>query len=240
MQKDEGAALVTGGSGGIGTALIRRLHGRGLRVINVDRDAPAADSPAFFVRADFRDLEAAHDILRGVAERERVSCLVNNAGIALPASLEETSLEAYRAVLDVNVGASIVCSQAVVPAMKAARRGRIVNLTSRAALGKPLRTAYSAAKAGIAGLTRTLALELAPWGITVNAVGPGPIETPLFRSANPPDSPRTKAILEGIPIGRLGTPEDVAAAVDFFLADESSFVTGQVLYVCGGLSLGSG
>jgi 3-oxoacyl-[acyl-carrier protein] reductase len=234
-------AVVTGGSGAIGAALVRRLHAGGVRVINVDREPPPVENPAAaFVQADFRDLEATREVLTALAARERVSLLVNNAGVALPASLEGTSLADYRTVLDVNVGASIVCAQALVPAMKAARHGRIVNITSRAALGKPLRTSYSSAKAGVVGLTRTLALELAAWGITVNAVGPGPIETPLFRSANPPDSPRTAAILEGIPLRRLGTPDDVAAAAAFFLGDEASFVTGQVLYVCGGLSLGSG
>lgn len=240
MQSPPGVALVTGGSGAIGSALLKRLDARGVRVINVDRERPGAGVPGEFVQADFADLEGTRQVLAALAARAPVTWLVNNAGVALPASLEETTLADYRTVTDVNVGAAIACAQAVVPAMKAARHGRIVNLTSRAALGKPLRTAYSAAKAGLIGLTRTLALELAPWGITVNAVGPGPIETPLFRSANPPDSPRTRAILQGIPVGRLGTPEDVAAAVDFFLHDDASFITGQVLYVCGGLSLGSG
>ena len=122
--------------------------------------------------------------------------------------------------------------------MKAAGKGRIVTISSRAALGKELRTAYSATKAGVIGLTRTWALELAPHGITVNAIGPGPIETELFKSANPHNSPRTQAIIRGVPVQRLGQPEDIAHAADFFLSDGASFVTGQVLYVCGGMTVG--
>lgn len=129
--------------------------------------------------------------------------------------------------------------QAVVPAMKAAGRGRVVNISSRAALGKELRTAYAATKAGLHGMTRTWALELGRWGITVNAVGPGPIRTSLFDAVNPADSPRTKAIIDAVPIGRLGTCEDVAEAVGFFASDGAGFITGQVLYVCGGMTTGA-
>ena len=122
--------------------------------------------------------------------------------------------------------------------MKQARCGRIVNISSRAALGKELRTVYAATKAGLHGLTKTWALELAPHQITVNAIGPGPIGTELFHAANPPDSPRTQAILEGIPLHRLGAPADIAHAVSFFLDERASFITGQVIYVCGGLTVG--
>ena len=115
---------------------------------------------------------------------------------------------------------------------------RIVNISSRAALGKELRTAYSASKAALIAMTRTWALELAGFGITVNAVAPGPIRTSLFDEANPPDSPRTKAIVDNIPVGFMGEPDDVADAVAFFASDRARFVTGQVLYVCGGVSVG--
>ncbi len=122
--------------------------------------------------------------------------------------------------------------------MKSRRFGRIVNISSRAALGKELRTAYAATKAGLHGITRTWALELAKHGITVNAIGPGPIATELFMHANPPGSLRTKAIVDSVPVGRLGTPADVANAVAFFADARSGFVTGQVLYVCGGMTCG--
>lgn len=233
-------ALVTGGSGAIGGAVVSRLIAAGARVINLDLNPPAKGRGALYAWADFSDLAGTRTVLAELTREHRIDWLVNNAGIALPATLDETTQSQYQQVMDVNVGASILCAQAVLPAMRAAGRGRIVNITSRAALGKPLRTAYSAAKAGLIGLTRTWALELAREGITVNAVGPGPIETPLFRSANPPDSARTRSIIAGVPVGRLGQPADVAEAVLFFLRDESSFVTGQVLFVCGGLSLGSG
>ena len=124
--------------------------------------------------------------------------------------------------------------------MKAARFGRIVNISSRAALGKELRTVYAATKAGLHGMTRTWALEFAAHGITVNAVGPGPIGTELFHQVNPAGSPRTKAIIEGVPVKRLGTPEDIAHAAAFLLDERAGFVTGQVLYVCGGMTVGLG
>jgi 3-oxoacyl-[acyl-carrier protein] reductase len=113
-----------------------------------------------------------------------------------------------------------------------------VNMSSRAGLGKAERIVYSATKAGLIGLTRTLALELGADGITVNAVAPGPIATELFRKSNPEGAPQTKRILDSIVVGRLGTPGDVARAAMFFLAPDNGFVTGQVLYVCGGTTLG--
>ncbi|MDX2205320.1 MAG: SDR family oxidoreductase [Hyphomicrobiaceae bacterium] len=232
------AALVTGGSRGIGAAIVELLASRGAPVINIDRATPPAGQTAEFIEVDLTNVAATREILDGIVKRRPVLWLVNNAGIALPASLDDTNLDDLDKVLAVNLRATIMCTQAVVPGMRAAGRGRIVNITSRAALGKELRTAYAAAKAGVLGLTRTWALELAGAGITVNAVGPGPIETELFRSSNPPDSPRTKAILEGIPLRRLGTPADVAHAVGFFLSEEASFVTGQTLFVCGGLTAG--
>ena len=117
--------------------------------------------------------------------------------------------------------------------------GRVVNMASRAALGKELRTAYAATKAGLIGMAKVWALELGAHGITANAVGPGPIRTALFDQANPRDSPRTRAIIEAIPVRRVGTPEDVANAVSFLLDARSGFVTGQVLYVCGGMTVGA-
>ena len=116
--------------------------------------------------------------------------------------------------------------------------GRIVNMSSRAALGKPDRVVYSATKAGLVGLTRTLAMELGGDGITVNAIGPGPIATDLFTKSNPAGAPQTERIINSIVVKRLGTPEDVARAAMFFLSPDNGFVTGQMLYVCGGTTLG--
>jgi NAD(P)-dependent dehydrogenase (short-subunit alcohol dehydrogenase family) len=134
----------------------------------------------------------------------------------------------------------MLVAQGLQPSMQAARFGRIINISSRAALGKELRTVYSATKAGLLGMTRTWALELAPYGVTVNAIGPGPIATELFLSGNPPDSPKTKKILESIPLKRMGEPDDIAHAVASLLDDRAGYITGQVLYVCGGLTVGLG
>jgi NAD(P)-dependent dehydrogenase (short-subunit alcohol dehydrogenase family) len=131
------------------------------------------------------------------------------------------------------------CVQALLPGMKEAKFGRIVNMSSRAALGKELRTAYAASKAGLQGMARVWALELGQYGITANAVGPGPVRTELFERGNPPDSPRTQAIINAVPVRRIGLPEDVAHSVSFLLDARSGFVTGQVLYVCGGLTIGA-
>jgi len=159
-------------------------------------------------------------------------------GAVFPASLRDQTLTQLDESHALNLRAAVQCAQAVLDGMTAAGFGRIINMSSRAALGKELRTAYAAAKAGLIGLTRVWALELGPSGITVNAIGPGPIATDLFMQANPADSPRTRAIISSVPVGRLGQPEDVAHAAGFFLDERAGFVTGQTLYVCGGLTVG--
>ena len=128
--------------------------------------------------------------------------------------------------------------QAFLPTLRGSGQGRIVNMSSRAALGKGERIVYSATKAGMIGMTRTLAMELGRDGITVNAIGPGPIANELFRQSNPDGAPQTQRILNSIAVGRMGTPDDVARAALFFLSPDNGFVTGQVLYVCGGTTLG--
>jgi len=135
--------------------------------------------------------------------------------------------------------AAIQCAQAVLPAMLNARFGRIVNITSRALLGRANTSSYSAAKAGLVAITRSWALELADKNITVNAVGPGPTETDMWNKNNPPDAPATRAHIARIPMGRMGQPDEIAGAVAYFMSEEASFTTGQHLFVCGGLSIGS-
>jgi NAD(P)-dependent dehydrogenase (short-subunit alcohol dehydrogenase family) len=129
---------------------------------------------------------------------------------------------------------------ALAPGMREVGHGRIVNISSRAHLGKTHRTIYAAAKGGLVSMTRVWALELARDGITCNAVAPGPVRTELFERVNPPDMPRTREIIDTVPVGRLGEPEDIANAVGFFFDDRSGFVTGQTLYVCGGITLARG
>lgn len=232
-------ALVTGGANGIGAAIARRLTEDGLRVIVVDRAPVTHDYADEAIMLDLADLEATRNTLRRVIGDRHVTRLVNNAGIVMPASLEQTDPADLDTVAAVNLRAPIICMQAVLLGMKAAGMGRVVNISSRVALGKELRTAYSATKAGLHGMTKTWALELGQHGVTVNAVGPGPIQTALFDRVNPPGDPRTEAIIASVPVRRLGQPEDVADVVSFLCSPRAGFVTGQVLYVCGGMTIGS-
>lgn len=232
--------LVTGGSSGIGLAVARQELAAGRAVVVLDREPPPADLDARFVSVNLMDEAATAAALAEALSLGPVTRLVNNVGMVRPASLDDTSTEDFAAVMRLNLGVAIQATQALLAGMRAARFGRIVNVSSRAAYGKELRTAYAASKAGLIGATRTWALELGKDGITVNAVAPGPIATPLFTAANPPDAPRTRAIVEAIPVGRMGTPEDVAQAVSFFLSDEAGFITGQTLPVCGGITVGKG
>ncbi len=232
-------ALVTGASRGIGAAIARELSAQGLAVLNLDRDPPTGESPAQFIQVDLGDTTQLQEVLERVVAQYQVLCLVNNAAVGGPLWLEDVNVEAFERLVNTNLRAAMLCAQAVAPVMKRARWGRIVNLTSRAALGKEGRTIYAATKAGLIAMTKTWALELGPHGVTVNAVGPGPINTELFARSNPPDSPRTRAIVESIPVRRIGEPQDVARAVGYFASESASFVTGQVLYVCGGLTVGN-
>jgi len=234
-------ALVTGGSNGIGRAIVMRLIADGFDVVNADVQAPKeAMAGERHVKIDLADARSCTQALRELTERTKITTLVNNAGIVRPASVEEATDADLQAVVALNVAASLRCMQAVLPAMKDAKYGRIVNISSRAALGKTLRVAYSATKAALHGMTRTAALELGVHGITVNAVGPGPIATELFTRVNPPDAPATKRIIESIPVQRMGTADDVAHAVAMLVDERSGFITGQVLYVCGGMTVGLG
>lgn len=234
----DGAILVTGGSGEIGSAICARSVADGYDVINLDLAPPGAGAAGRWVQVDLTDVAATTEVLRAQAASASILRLVHCAGIVRPATLDATTAVDFDAVIALNLRSAVLCTQAVVPGMRRAGFGRIVSISSRASLGKELRTAYSASKAALHGMTRTWALELAKDGITVNAVAPGSVETRLFRKANPPDDPRTAAIISAIPVGRIGTPDDIAQAVSFFLDRRSGFVTGQVMYVCGGLTVG--
>lgn len=228
--------LVTGGSSGIGDAIVARAQARGWDAVVIDR-VQSSRAPTFV--ADLSDRDLTTDALRAAVADGPITRLVNNVGAVFPAALEDQTLDEMEASFAVNLRSAVQCTQALLPGMRQAHFGRIVNISSRAALGKEQRTAYAAAKAGLLGLTRVWALELGRFGVTVNAVGPGPIATDLFLRANPVGSPQTTAIVSSVPVGRVGEPDEVAFAVEHFLDDRAGFTTGQTLYVCGGLTVGS-
>ena len=207
-------AVVTGASNGIGKAIASRLTEDGWRVINLDRAEPSGDDPFEWIETDLSEPDAIAAAFEEIRERELgpVTGLVNNAGVARAAILEESTVEDFDLTMAINMRAPMLCAQAVLDDMKAENFGRIVNIASRALLGKTHRTAYSGSKGGIASMGRVWALELAQYGVTVNNIGPGPIATELFKQANPPNMPRTQEIIGTIPVGRLGEPEDIAQA----------------------------
>ena len=232
------AALVTGGAGGIGAAIAARLKSDGFRVIVLDQhpaDPEIADRSCVIDLADAAQTKA---LCAELTRDEEITCLVNNVGIVSPALLEEVALEDFDPMMHLNLRASLICAQAVLPGMKARGGGRIVMNTSRVSRGKERRTLYSATKGAAQAMARTWALEVGPHGITVNCVAPGPIGTEAFWRNNPPEAPATQEIIGNIPVRRVGTGADVANAVSFFCAPEAGFVTGQTLFVCGGVTVG--
>jgi 3-oxoacyl-[acyl-carrier protein] reductase len=230
--------LVTGASRGIGRAIAERLGAAGHTIIGIARHAPDYALRGTAYQVDLADADATAATLREIVAKHAIDNLVNNAGLVTTARLDELTGADLDALIGVNVRAALQCAQAVLPNMRARRHGRIVNLGSRAMYGRIGRSGYGAAKAAVVGLTRSWALETARDGITVNCVAPGPIATDGFRAQNPPDSPTTRALLEAVPVGRMGEPREIAATVEFLLSDDAGFMTGQVLNVCGGLSVG--
>lgn len=231
--------LVTGGNAGIGAAISQSLLEGGARVINVSRRMPEFSHAR--LETIIGDLTDATDLACICAEAAGmgVTGFVHNAGVIRPALLGTVTDTDLDHLVDLHLRAAIHIGQALLPGMKSAGMGRIVLISSRGALGLQGRTAYAATKAGMIGMARTWALELAHDGITVNVVSPGPVETDMFHELIPEGSERKRNVAASIPVGRVGTPEDVAAAVRFFLGNDTGFITGQNLYVCGGASIGS-
>lgn len=241
MAEADRIAVVTGASRGIGAAIAGRLAGDGWRVFNLDIAPPAEAAPqAAWIETDLGEPRAIAAAFERVLAEGPVGGLVNNAGLPGMHELADTTITEFDRTVAVNMRAPMLCAQAVIGGMKAQGFGRIVNIASRAHLGKARRTAYAGTKGALVSMTGVWALELAAHGITVNAVAPGPIRTELFAAANPPELPRTRAIVDAIPVKRLGEPADVAAAVAFFMSREAGFITGQTLYVCGGVTLARG
>ena len=238
-QKD-GAVVVTGGSAGIGAGVCAKLLSEGRRVVSVARRAPDfSHNKLSFVQADLADRKETADAFASLAAKEKILFAVHNAGVIRPALIEEASADDLDYLTELHLASMMALVKAALPAMKEEKFGRIVGVSSRGALGLQTRTNYAATKAGMIGMLRTWALELGPYGVTANAVSPGPVESEMFHEIVPEGSERKAKLAEAIPVKRIGAPEDVAAAVSFFLSEDAGFVTGQNLFVCGGVSVGS-
>ena len=229
--------LITGASMGIGEEICRRLAGLGHQVLNFSITEAPDDLPAKSFVIDLSDEAQTSELLTEVLSTHQIDHLVNNAGIAHNAKLEDIRLSDGQHLFDVHVRAALQCTQAVVTGMKERRYGRIVNIGSRTMLGKPGATGYALTKAALLTMSRCLSLELAPLGITVNVVAPGPTKTEFFGAVLEIDNPKMIALRDSIPMGRFADAKEVAAAAEYFLSTDAAFTTGQTLYVCGGLSV---
>lgn len=236
----EAVAIVTGGSAGIGAEIVQQMLNAGYQVISMARRPPQIKHKALHhIEVDLLDPLATEQAAQEATQNHAVSHFVHNAGVIWPNLLPDVQLSELEGLTQLHIGSAITLAQACLPNMQKNRFGRIVLLSSRGALGVPTRTVYSATKAGMIGMARTWALELADAGITVNVVAPGPIQTDMFYEVIEAGSEREQALAQGIPVKRLGRADDVARAVLFFSDPNNSFITGQTLYVCGGASVSS-
>lgn len=243
MNVKDRVAIVTGSGQGIGEGIARVLAAAGAKVMINDLvpekvDEVAGDLGAAGHAADVSTAGGVEGLVEATLDAYgRIDILVNNVGMARDGYLAKMSEEAWDTVIQVNLKSQFLTCRAVAPHMMEQKYGRIINISSRAWLGGPGQANYAASKGAVISLTRTLALEMARFGITANVVAPALVDTPLFRGLTEEVQER---LVKTIPVQRIGTPEDIGNAVLFLAADESSYVTGQTLYVCGGRSLGAG
>lgn len=241
------SAIVTGGAKGIGLAIAKDLARQGCRIAIWDMDQDALHQATeqivelgVEVQAFQVNVAAQDQVEAAVAQLHekwgRIDVLVNNAGIGGDKLVTKMDLDFWKRVIDINLTSQFICSKAVIPGMVERNFGRIINIGSRAWLGNRGQASYSASKGGVVSFTRTLALEFARNGITANAVAPGITETPLFATLK---DEVVDSLKKSVPMQRIGQPDDIAQAVRFFAEPASSYITGQLLYVCGGRSLSS-
>ena len=242
-------AVITGAGQGIGLGIAQCMARAGADVVLADIDRSRLDSARAVVAAeghtcsslvtDVRNDEAVARLVVHTLERhDRLDILVNNAGVVIVKPIDEQTEADWDAVVDVNLKGSFLCAKHALPALESSEKGAIINLCSIAAYGFTTpHVPYSASKSGIIAFTRDLAFELAPRGIRVNAIAPGPIETPMFDGLTPAQK---REHAEAVPLGRLGRVDDVGHAAVFLASDAASFVTGAVLPVSGGTDLKHG
>ncbi|MDP6029891.1 MAG: 3-oxoacyl-ACP reductase FabG [Arenicellales bacterium] len=234
-------ALVTGAGGDLGRGIALRLHASGARVMVADYNRERALQTAglidqgdeFVFDADITDSTAVQKMIVKIKDQHApVDILVNNAGDIRDALLTEMTEDDWDYVIDLNLKGAFLCARAVAPSMTESRFGRIINISSMAYKGNVGQVNYASAKAGIVGMTRSLGLELARFGIAVNCVAPGIIDTP--KAGTLPEKVRER-LIKLTPMRRMGQIEDIANAVHFFASDQSGYVTRQVLHVSGGM-----
>lgn len=237
---DTFTAVVTGGAKGIGAEIVRNLLDQDYTVISIDIEpSQVTHERLISIKTDLLDNAAVAQTATEIAGQHQVTHFIHNAGLIWPNLIEDAKAEDITGLAQLHLGSALTLVQAFLPAMKEARFGRILFNASRALLGVKTRTAYAATKAGIVGMARTWALELAPHQITVNVVAPGPVLTDNFWGLVPKDGDLQDQIAGSIPIGRIGTVQDIANAFMFFADPKAGFVTGQTLFVCGGASIGT-
>ena len=238
MNKHKRTFLVTGASKGIGFSTSQRLAAKGHQVIGIARNLIDVAFPGELFLADLGDIVASENIFREINEKYPIDGIINNVGGAIPGYLHEITLADFHKVLDINLRTAFQATQIFIPKMIEKKWGRVLNVTSLAVLGLDNRSVYSAAKSALVAFTRSWALELAKTGVTVNAVAPGPTETEIYRKHRPVGSAEEAKSISKVPMGRVGKPDEIAAAIEFFLSDDAGFITGQTLFADGGASIG--